>query len=114
AGNSALAILKQIAEVNPPPLGKLNPQVPEWLAETIDRLLAKKPADRIQTAAHLAELLEFEWALLKTTSAGLPAGCEIEERKQRIRNRWIAAGVGATFLSLGLLGGYFFRKGGGE
>ena len=51
AGNSALAILKQIAEAKHRPLRELNPEVPEWLAETIDRLLAKKPADRIQSAA---------------------------------------------------------------
>jgi len=107
AGNSALAILKQIADVKQRPLRELNPAIPEWLAVTIDRLLAKKPVDRIQSAAHLAELLEFEWALLKTTSEDVPVVCQIEQRKRTLRNRWIAAAVGATFLSLGLFGGWF-------
>jgi serine/threonine protein kinase len=113
SGNSALAILKQIADVKHRPLRELNPSIPGWMADTIDQLLAKKPADRIQTAAHLAELLEFEWALLKTTSDDVPTVCEIEHRKQTIRNRWIAVAVGATFLTLGLLGGWLMSNRGG-
>jgi serine/threonine protein kinase len=112
-GNSALAILKQIADVKHRPLREVNPAIPDWFAETIDRMLAKKADDRIQSAAMLAELLEFQWALLKTSSEDVPAVCQIEERKQTIRNRWIAAAVGATFLALGLLGGWFIADRGG-
>ncbi len=112
-GNSALAILRQIAEAKQRPLRELNPQTPQWLADTIDQLLAKKPNDRIQTAAQLAELLEFQWALMKTSSEEIPQVCEIEQRKQKIRNRWIAAGISAAFLSIGLLAGaVFFNRGG--
>ncbi len=78
AGNSALAILKQIVETKHRPLRELNPAMPDWLAQTIDRLLAKKPADRIQSAAQLAELLDFEWALMKTSSEDVPTVCKIE------------------------------------
>lgn len=113
AGNSALAILKQISDTKPRPLRELNPALPEWLAETIERLLAKRPNDRIQSAAHLAELLEFQWALMKTTSEDVPQVCQIEERKRAIRSRWIAAAVGVTFLSLGLLGGAMLSGRGG-
>ncbi len=105
-GNSALAILKQITDTKHRPVGELNPAIPDWFAATIDRLLAKKPDDRIQTAAHLAELLEFQWALMKTSSEDLPTVCQIEEQKRTRRNRLIAAGVGATFLTLGLVGGW--------
>ncbi len=109
-GGSALAILKQIADVKHRPLRELNPAIPEWLAHTIDSLLAKKPGDRIQSATHLAELFEFEWALMKTSSEDVPTVCKIEQAKRTRRNRWIAAGVGATFLALGLLAGSFFSK----
>lgn len=110
AGDSVLAILKQIAEAKHRPLRTLNPEVPEWLAYTIDRLLAKKPADRIQSAAQLAELLDFQWALMKTSSEEVPQVCEIEARERATRNRWIAGAVGATFLAMGLLGGSFLAN----
>jgi hypothetical protein len=109
-GNSALAILKQITETRHRPLRELNPAIPEWMAETIDRLLAKKPADRIQSAAHLAELFEFQWALLKTTSEDVPTVCQIEERKQTIRNRIMAVVIGAAFLAIGLAGGQYWGR----
>jgi len=109
AGNSALAILKQITDAKHVPLREVNPRIPDWFASTIDHLLEKKPADRIQTAAQLAELLDFQWALLKTTSDDVPTVCEIEQRKQRVRNRWIAAGIGGAFLALGMLGGMLFN-----
>ena len=107
SGNSALAILKQISEVKHPPLRPLNPQVPQWLADTIDQLLAKRPSDRIQTAAQLAELLEFHWALMKTSSEDVPTVCAIEQRKRVVRNRWLALGIGAAFLTLGIFGGRY-------
>ncbi len=109
-GNSSLAILKQIVEAKHRPLRELNPAIPEWLAETIDRLLAKRPADRIQSAAHLAELLEFQWSLMKTSSEDVPTVCKIEAARQARRNMMIAAGIGAGFLAFGLLGGMFLGK----
>ncbi|WP_010584477.1 WD40 repeat domain-containing serine/threonine protein kinase [Schlesneria paludicola] len=108
-GNSALAILRQISDTKHRPLRELNPQTPEWLAETIDQLLAKKPEDRIQTAHHLAELLEFHLALMKT-SEDLPTVCKIEQEKESKRNRRIAVAIGAVFSLLGLFGGVFLAN----
>src|SRR4030095_4194886 len=65
-GNSALAILKQIAETKQRPLRELNPNVPEWLAQIVDDLLAKKPEDRYQSASDLAEVLDFHWAHMRS------------------------------------------------
>ncbi|MDB5390881.1 MAG: Serine/threonine protein kinaserelated protein [Planctomycetaceae bacterium] len=109
-GNSALAILKQIADSKHRPLRELNPAIPEWLSRAIDNLLSKKPEDRIQSAAHLAELLEFEWALMKTTSDDVPTVCQIEIKKRKARNRVIAVAIGATFLTLGLIGGIYLAN----
>lgn len=113
AGNSAPVILKQIAETRHRSVRELNPAVPEWLSTTIDRLLAKKPADRFQTAAHLAELFEFEWALMKTSSEDMPTVCEEEERRRVRRSRLIAAVIGLAFLTLGILGGMMLASRGG-
>ncbi len=109
-GNSALAILKQISESKHRPLRELNPAIPEWFADTVDSLLTKKPADRLQSATHLVELLDFQWALLQTTSDDLPTVCVIEQKKRLTRNRWIAAIIGVVFLSLGLVGGIFLAN----
>ncbi|HZW29338.1 MAG TPA: protein kinase [Isosphaeraceae bacterium] len=56
--DSAMAVLKHICEVRHRPIRELNPEVPDWLEDVIDRLLAKKPADRFPTAAEVADLLE--------------------------------------------------------
>lgn len=109
-GNSALAILKQIAEVKPKPLRESDPRIPQWFADTVQQLLEKKPEQRIQTAAQLAELFDFEWALLKTSSDDVPEVCEIEQRKQRRRNRLLAGVIAAAALGIGLLAGALLRS----
>lgn len=109
-GNSALAILKKIAEARPQPIRELNPAIPSWLAETIEQLLEKKPEKRIQSAALLAELFEYEWALMKTTSDEIPTVCQDELRAIHTRHRRITMGIGAGFLVFGLLGGMFFAN----
>ncbi len=44
--------------VNAPPLKELNPAVPDVLAELVGRLLAKDPANRIESAAQLLEAIK--------------------------------------------------------
>lgn len=109
SGDSALMILKQITDAKHRPIREINPAIPDWLAETVDRLLAKNPADRIQSATLLAELLEFQLALMKTAE-DLPTVCKIKQARQRLRNRWIAVAIGASFLVLGVLAGVFIAN----
>src|SRR5262249_52436251 len=52
------AVIHRVCYETPRPIRDINPDVPGWLCAIIDRLLAKKPAERIQTAAELAMLLE--------------------------------------------------------
>ncbi len=56
--DSAMAVLKRVCENPHRPIRQLNPDVPDWLEALIDRLLAKDPDDRFQTAAEVADLLE--------------------------------------------------------
>ena len=111
SGDSALVILRKITDSKHKPVRELAPNIPEWLSQTVDRLLDKKPANRIQSAADLAELLEFEWALLKTSSDDVPTVCEEEMKKRNTRNRWIAAALAASFLAIGLFGGWMMAGG---
>jgi hypothetical protein len=63
--DSTLAVMKRVCDDVPRPIGETNPEIPEWLIEIIDRLLMKKPEDRIQTAAEVAELLNQHLAHLQ-------------------------------------------------
>jgi WD40 repeat protein/serine/threonine protein kinase len=57
-GDSAMAVLKRVCDDRHRSIRGLNPEVPDWLEATIDRLLAKEPADRFQSASEVADLLE--------------------------------------------------------
>jgi serine/threonine-protein kinase len=67
--NSAMAVLKRVCDDRHRPIRELNPDVPDWLEALIDRLLAKDPADRFQTAAEVADLLERGLAHLQQPTA---------------------------------------------
>jgi serine/threonine protein kinase len=104
-GNSVLAILKQIAETKHKPLREINPEIPEWLAELVDELLAKKPEDRYQSAVDVAEVLEYAWTRIKTSSDELPTVCQEELKQRKARNRIVFGAIGAALLGLGLVAG---------
>jgi len=72
-GRTPLAVLKRVEGEAHVPLRELNPDVPEWLEDSIDRLLAKDPIDRFQTAAELAEYFAFKFTLLKGSSPAVEA-----------------------------------------
>ncbi len=59
-GKTPLAVLRRVADETQPPLRRLDPKVPQWLSDVIDRLLAKDPADRFQTASEVAEIFATE------------------------------------------------------
>lgn len=55
---TSFGILRRITDTEPRPIREVNPNIPEWLDRIIQRLLAKSLDDRIQTASHVAKLLE--------------------------------------------------------
>ncbi|NNJ27950.1 Serine/threonine-protein kinase PknD [Planctomycetes bacterium LzC2] len=71
-GNSTVAVLRRVCDESPRPLREANPDVPPWLAEIIDRLLAKNPADRFDTAAEVAAVLGGRLAELQNPDAARP------------------------------------------
>jgi WD40 repeat protein len=54
---NTMAVLRRLADEAPVPVRRLNPEVPDWLARVIHRLLAKDPRARIPSAAELAAIL---------------------------------------------------------
>jgi serine/threonine-protein kinase len=55
---STVAVIRRICDGRARPVRDINPDVPLWLAEIIEKLHAKNPADRFQTASEVADLLE--------------------------------------------------------
>jgi serine/threonine-protein kinase len=56
-GETPLAVAVQHLNTPPEPVAKRRPDTPEMLAAVIDRLIAKNPAERYQTAAGLLDAL---------------------------------------------------------
>ncbi len=76
----ALAILHRICHDPHRPVDEVNADVPAELAEVVDRLLAKAPADRFRNAQELEQRLE-------SILAGLQTGQRSNGR--RWRRRWL-------------------------
>ncbi len=66
---STLGVLRRISDDPPRPVREINPDVPDWLAAIIERLLAKNPDERFQSAAQVSEQLEQWLAWLQQPSA---------------------------------------------
>jgi formylglycine-generating enzyme required for sulfatase activity len=56
--DSAIAVLRRVCDDTPRPIRELNAEIPEWLERIVEKLLAKKPEDRFQSAREVAELLK--------------------------------------------------------
>lgn len=74
---TTLGVIKRVCEDTPRPIREINPDIPQWLVEIIDRLINKRSDDRIQSAAELAELLGSHLAHLQDPdNVPAPAGAE--------------------------------------
>ena len=54
---STVAVIKRVCDETPRPIREVNPDIPEALCRVIERLHAKKPADRPASAKEVADLL---------------------------------------------------------
>jgi serine/threonine protein kinase len=89
-GPSTVAVLRKVSDQEPTPIRDLNPEIPEWLAKLVQRLMARDPARRFQSSAEVAALLESYLAHLRqprTISApNLPSSpIDIDRRQRTVR-----------------------------
>lgn len=56
-GDTSLAVLKRVCEDTPRPIREVNPDMPAALVQIVNKLLAKNPEARFQTANEVTELL---------------------------------------------------------
>jgi tRNA A-37 threonylcarbamoyl transferase component Bud32 len=81
---TTIAALRRVCDDTPRPIREINPEIPEWLVAIIDRLLAKKPDERFQTAAEVADLLSQHLAHLQhPSSAPLPVIVASAKKKRQ-------------------------------
>jgi serine/threonine protein kinase len=74
-GDNVAVVVKRICDEPPRPIEELNPDIPAWLIDTIQRLLAKDPGQRIQSAAEVAEMLSIQLAhVQQPPAARIPSG----------------------------------------
>jgi hypothetical protein len=71
-GKTPLAVLRRVADETQRSLRDLDSTVPQWLSDVIDRLLAKDPAERFQSASEVAEIFSVE---LARSGIEMPTGC---------------------------------------
>jgi len=78
--------LQQVSEATPMPLAELNPSLPDWLTELIDRLHAPVAADRPASSAEFAAILRCR--LNEPAGCGLRnAGCGAPLQRARSADR---------------------------
>ena len=68
--SSTPAVLRRVSDEQPRPIREINPDVPVWLAEIIERLHAKNPVDRFGSAGEVAELFERALGRCPARAAG--------------------------------------------
>ncbi len=54
---NTFAVLRRVSEEPPRPIREVNPEIPDWLVAVIEKLHAKDPAERYQSAGEVAEVL---------------------------------------------------------
>ncbi len=79
-------VLYRIANDNPTPVCEINSDVPVWLGHVIERLMAKRAADRFESAAQVAALLEGCLAhVQQPTAIRLPVGVQALLAQSQLR-----------------------------
>jgi serine/threonine protein kinase len=95
-------VLHRIANDNPTPICEVNSDVPVWLGHIIERLMAKRPDGRFESAAQVAELLEGCLAHVQQPAAiPLPhpvAALAPKKTRRPPIGKFIAAAAGAFAL----------------
>src|SRR5262249_23778376 len=54
---TGMAVLRRVCEETPSPIRASNPDIPDWLVAVVDKLHAKDPGQRYQSASEVRDLL---------------------------------------------------------
>lgn len=59
-GTSSMAVMKKVADLDPPPLRQLRPDAPEWLERLVGKLHAKKKNERYASADDVLRFIRMQ------------------------------------------------------
>jgi WD40 repeat protein/serine/threonine protein kinase len=102
---TTMAVLRRVCDDTPRPIREINPEVPEWLAAIVEKLQAKDPADRFQSAAEVSALFSRCLAYLEKPGKQPPFVPDRPQPPRRPSRRWLVpaaallvavAGLGAS------------------
>ena len=101
--NTAVAVLKRVAEDRPRAIREIIPETPQWLCDIIAKLHAKDPDDRYQSAREVADVLADCEAQLKANArlkdfSRIPRGKSSPSKNRR----WVAAAAALSLLLIAL------------
>jgi hypothetical protein len=103
---TTVAVLRRVCDDTPRPIREVNPEVPEPLCRLIERLQAKKPADRPASAREVADLLAGLLAELNSGRSGEPSRAPVLQRPPQLprpaRRPWLWAAAALVLLVAGL------------
>ncbi|HWB09311.1 MAG TPA: serine/threonine-protein kinase [Pirellulales bacterium] len=90
-----MASWRRLCMDTPRPIRETNPEVPDWLAEIIEKLHAKQPRDRFQSAEEVCDLLARHLAHLQQPTVA-PRPPRLRSNRFGLRGRtrgavWLAA-----------------------
>jgi serine/threonine-protein kinase len=101
---TSYGVLRRITDDTPRPIRELNPEIPIWLATTIEILHAKDPSGRFQTADEVSQLFEQCLANVQQPTAiplpellRLPVAAPTVSGNSRRRLWWIG-GISAALV----------------
>ncbi len=116
-GSAPYLVLKSVTEEQPTPISLINPEVPGWLVDIIDRLHAKRPEDRFQSAADVAEVLSRALVRIEHMSEDQKKACKKAAASQSLRRavdlgrrRFLWMGLGALLGAGGTLAATVLRR----
>jgi serine/threonine protein kinase len=66
--STAMGVLRRVSDDRPRSIKEFNPEIPNWLVSIVDKLHAKDPGERFQSATEIAELLSDHLAQLQQAS----------------------------------------------
>ena len=81
---TVFGVIKKVCDNEPRAIRELNPDIADWLQAFIEKLNAKSPEDRFQSAAEVAELLKKELAHMQSPTMIPQPSREWWQRKRKV------------------------------